>query len=94
MKTLLLLAELHNSTVILLKFKHKNIIKVGYGIVDKNSNELMSFEPCNYSNGDKWIVRNNCAGGTGMTYIKSLKQASKYRHDVREGFTGVKLIKA
>ena len=50
---------------------HSNGFKLkrcGYDIVDKDNNILLSFEPVNYSNGDKWFLKS----GIGQRYAKRL----------------------
>lgn len=89
MKTLEKLAESIGGKVIKLTFKLMGKKFRGYCIIDKDFNEIVIFEPVNYSNGYRWLVINKCSN-EGVQYFKRLSEAKGLT--IKAGYTGFKCV--
>lgn len=65
--------------------------KRGWAIVDADMNELAVFEPCYYSNGDRWLVRNYSDKNWTGKYFKRLNDPAIKSMPLVTGHTGYKL---
>lgn len=82
-KSLLALAEPFGGTVEIITFRdgRDDTYHTGFAVVDQSNNELLVCEPCHYSNGDRWLIKNRCEGT--LTYAKTmrgLKASIKPKH--------------
>lgn len=77
MKTLNNYAAEHGLTVRVIRYRHQfgYCKRKGYDLVNKAGHILISLEPCDYSNGDKWHIRNSHKGYNGPSYIKRISRA-------------------
>ena len=89
MKTLQVLAAQVGGSVVNLRFRSNGKFQKGYAIIDADKNELLTCEPCYYSNGDRWLVHNRCEGGLkGVYYVSDLRKLKTQQ--IKPGFTGYK----
>ena len=65
----------NNLKLVSIRYKHQfgYCKRKGYDIVNPSNNAILaSFEPCNYSNGDKWYLRNKHDNYKGPRYCKRI----------------------
>lgn len=74
MKTLTDFANANNLTVIQINYYSQGIKirRKGYDLCRKTGDIIISFEPCYYSNGDKWFLRNTGINYNGPDYLKRI----------------------
>ena len=79
MKALQNFAEANNLQIIPIKYRHQfgYVRRKGYDLVKNDGSKqiLASFEPCEYSNGDKWYIRNTHEQYKGPRYFKRITPA-------------------
>ena len=77
MKTLQKFADNYAFTIVPIRYKYQGIRvkRKGFDLIDRGRQIHLSFEPTEYSNGDKWLVHNYCQGG--IMYAKNIPEAIK-----------------
>lgn len=72
------IAKAMNLKVVKIWYKFQGIQKTnGWDLQDIFGKIYISFEPVNYSNGDKWFIINRNHLDTNKTYYKSVSQIAK-----------------
>ena len=71
MKQLTQFATINNLKVQPVRYRHQfgHCKRNGYDLLTQDNKILASFEPCEYSNGDKWYLRNVHEQYSGPRYI-------------------------
>lgn len=82
-KTLKKMADNVGGIVVNLSFGSRK----GYCIIDSERNELLTCEPVNYSNGDRWLISNKC--NQSYSYCKSIRNV--HNQSIKPGYTGFRL---
>lgn len=85
-KSLIALAASIGARVEVLSFRMHGRFQTGFAVVDSDNNELLVLEPVSYSNGDRWLVKNNCIERP-ITYVKDLRG---FTADIKPMHTGFK----
>jgi len=63
----------------------------GFDLIDRDRNILVSIQPVNYSNGDRWLLKYHFAEHPEIGYMKSLRELPGKCFGLKSGRTGFKL---
>jgi hypothetical protein len=91
MKSLHKFAAENNLQVKQIRYRHQfgYCKRKGFDLV-KDNFIVISFEPCDYSNGDKWLIRNKPKGFIGDMWISRIttKFLNTYLLPVKDNYKG------
>ena len=74
--TLLTFAALHGLTAVPITYHSFGIDSRGWDLINSRNAIQVSFEPCHYSNGDRWMVTDKTDSAfKSVRYLKSLRGA-------------------